>query len=98
MDLAIWITHTLREGLGELAKLKNMLEDQQNQQPPKVEAWGIYSHLGKTSHFIVVAIPDTSGMTYTAPTVTKLPRQCEASELPTRVGTPDPQQILKPCN
>ena len=40
MDLAIWITHSLREGLGELAKLKNMLEDQQNQQPPKVEVWG----------------------------------------------------------
>ena len=40
IDLAIWITHSLREGLGELAKLKNVLEDQQNQQPPKVEAWG----------------------------------------------------------
>ena len=38
-DLAIWMNHSLREGLGELAKLKNVLEDQQNQQPPKVEAW-----------------------------------------------------------
>ena len=47
MDLAIWITHSLREGLGELAKLKNVLGDQQNQQPPKVEAWGIYSPLEK---------------------------------------------------
>ena len=32
---------------------------------------GIYSSLEKISRFIVVAIPDTSGMTYTAPTVTK---------------------------
>ena len=68
IDFAIWITHSLREGLEELAKLKDVLEDQQNQQPPKVEAWGIYSPLGK----LAVAIPDTSGMTYTAPTVTKL--------------------------
>ena len=37
IDLAIWITHSLSEGLGELAKLKDVLEDQQ---PPKVEAWG----------------------------------------------------------
>ena len=42
MDFAIWITHSLREGLGELAKLKNMLEDHQNQQPPKVKAWGVF--------------------------------------------------------
>ena len=35
MDFAIWITHSLREGFGELARLKNVLEDQQ---PPKVEA------------------------------------------------------------
>ena len=44
MDFAIWITHSLREGLGELAKLKNVLEDRQ---PPNVEAWGIYSPLEK---------------------------------------------------
>ena len=72
IDLAIWITHSLREGLGELARLKNMYCNQQNQQPPKVEAWGIYSPLGKTSRFIAVAIPDTSDMTYTTPTVTEL--------------------------
>ena len=42
MDLTNLITHSLREDLGELAKLKNMLEDQQNQQPPKVEAWGVF--------------------------------------------------------
>ena len=44
MDFTIWITHSLREGLGELAKLKNVLEDRQ---PPNVEAWGIYSPLEK---------------------------------------------------
>ena len=37
-DLAIWMNHSLREGLGELARLKNMSLNQQNQQPPKVEA------------------------------------------------------------
>ena len=36
-------------------------------------------------------------MTYTAPTVTKLQRQCEASELLMNAGTPDPQQIWKPA-
>ena len=50
---------------------------------------GIYSPLGKTSRFIAVAIPDTSGMTYTAPTVTKLQSICEASELPMNVRTSD---------
>ena len=50
---------------------------------------GIYSPLGKTSRFIAVAIPDTSGMTYTTPTVTKLQRSYEASELPMNAGTPD---------
>ena len=40
MDFVIWITHSLREGLGELARLKNVCLSQQNQQPPKVEAWG----------------------------------------------------------
>ena len=40
IDFAIWITHSLREGLGELARLKNVYVYQQNQQPPKVEAWG----------------------------------------------------------
>ena len=66
MDFAIWITHSLREGLGELARLKNMYVYQQNQQPPKVEAWGIYSPLGKTSRFIAIAIPDTFGIASTA--------------------------------
>ena len=52
MDLAIWITHSLREGLGELARLKNMYYNQQNQQPPKVEAWGgIYSPFEKLAVF-----------------------------------------------
>ena len=68
MDLAIWITHSLKDGLVELAKLKNVYCNQQNQQPPKVEAWGIYSPIEK----LAVAIPDTSDMTYTASTVTKL--------------------------
>ena len=36
-----------------------------------------------------VCIPDTSGMTHTAPTVTKLQRSCEVSELPMNAGTPD---------
>ena len=40
MDFAIWITHSLREGLEELARLKNVYVYQQNQQPPKVEVWG----------------------------------------------------------
>ena len=48
MDFVIWITHSLREGLGELAKLKNMLE---NQQPLKVEAWGYYSPFEKLAVF-----------------------------------------------
>jgi len=40
MDLAIGMNHSLREGWRVFARLKNMLEDQQNQQPPKVEAKG----------------------------------------------------------
>ena len=73
MDLAIGRNHSLRDGWRVFARLKNVLEDQQNL-PPKVGAWGIYSLLGKTSRFIAVAKPDTYwiGMTYTAPTVTKL--------------------------
>ena len=54
---------------------------------------GIYSPLRKTSSFIAVAIPDsipdTSDMTYTAPTVTKLQCQREASELSMNAETPD---------
>jgi hypothetical protein len=39
MDFAIWINHSLREGWGVFSRLKNMDGSQQNQQPPKVEAW-----------------------------------------------------------
>jgi len=96
------------------ARLKNVYVYQQNQQPPKVEAWGIYSPLGKTSHFIAVAIPDTHAghVRYdlhcaNSNWVTVMlwgvgtPDECwnsRPSELPTHVGTPDPQQIWKPCN
>ena len=40
MDLAIGMNHVVREGWRVFARLKNVLEDQQNQQHPKVEAWG----------------------------------------------------------
>ena len=36
---------------------------------------------------LAVAIPDTSGMTYTAPTVTELQWCCETSELPMNART-----------
>ena len=40
MDLAIGMNHSLRKGWRVFARLKNVLEDQQNQQPSKVEAKG----------------------------------------------------------
>ena len=72
MDFAIWITHSLREGLGELARLKMCMCISRISSLQRWRLGGIYSPLGKTRHFIAVAIPDTSYMTYTAPMVTEL--------------------------
>jgi hypothetical protein len=51
MDFIIGITNSLREGWRVFSKLKNVSSVQQNQQPPKVEAWGIYSPLSKLAIF-----------------------------------------------
>ena len=73
MDFAIWITHSLREGLGELQGSKCVCVLVESAASKGGGLGGIYSPLEKTSHFIAVAsIPDTSGMTYTTPTVTEL--------------------------
>ena len=57
--------------------------NQQNQQPPKVEAWGYLQPLEKFA--VLQPLP------YTAPTVTELQCRCEASELPMNAGTVDRQ-------
>ena len=72
MDFVIWITHSLREGFGELARLKTCIATSRISSIQRWRLGGIYSPLEKTSHFIVVAIPDMFGMTYTTPTVTEL--------------------------
>ena len=75
-----------KRGLESVYKAQNVLENQQNQQHPKVRLGGIYNLLEKTSHFLAVAIP--SGMTCTAPTVIEI-KVCEVSELPRLARTFD---------
>ena len=60
IDFAIWITHSLREGLGELARLKMCVYVSRISSLQRWRLGGIYSHFRKTSRFIAVAIPDTS--------------------------------------
>ena len=49
MDFAIWITHSLREGLGELARLKTCMCISKINSFQMWRLGGIYSPLGKTS-------------------------------------------------
>ena len=101
-DLANLINHSLREGWKSWQGLKTCIATSRISSLQRWRLGGIYSPFGKISRFIAIAIldtiPDTYGMTYTAPTVTKLLWQCEVSELPMNAGTPDPQHIWKPCN
>ena len=72
MDFTIWITRSLREGWESWQGSKTCMCISRFSSLQRWRLGGIYSPLGKTSHFIAIAILDTSGMTYTAPMVTEL--------------------------
>ena len=62
-----------KRGFGRVGKPQKRARGSAESAASKGEGLELFiAPLGKTSHFIAVAITDTSGMTYTAPTVTEL--------------------------
>ena len=88
-DLVILINHSPREGWESWPGSKTCVYISRISSLQRWRLGGIYNPPWKTSRFIAVAIPDTSGMTYTAPTIIELQWRCEASELPMNVETFD---------